>query len=91
MEGKCFWGVEPSVALSLEPSVSAGRGVDVGVGPALLRTVSCGAAVSTRVLVMLGAGDAGGESVEGEFCRGSTLLGGAVCRREGGEGRAEAV
>lgn len=90
MEGRCLWGVEPSAALSLELSRSVGRGVEVGVGPALLRTVSCGAAVSARVLVMLGAGDAGGEAVDGEFWGGPARSSGAVCRREGGEGRAEA-
>ena len=50
----------------------AGDGVDAGVGPLLLRTVSCGAAVSARFLVMLGGVVVGGESVE------------EVCRREGG-------
>jgi hypothetical protein len=66
----------PSAA-SLELSLSVGRGVDVGVGPVLLRTVSWGAVVSARVLVMVVlAGEAGGESDE-------VVSSGAVCRREG--------
>jgi hypothetical protein len=47
-----------------------GPGVDVGVGPVLLRTWSWGWAVSERVLVMVGFGEVGGESVEGGWgCR----------------------
>lgn len=50
-----------------------------GVGPALLRTVRPGAAVSARFLVML-VGDAGGESLGGWGCVAESS---AVCRREG--------
>lgn len=88
MDGRCFCGVDPSVAWSLELSWSVDLVgfVVVGVGPALLRTDSWGAAVSARVLVMLsGWGEGGGESFAG-LCR---LWRGSVCRREGGEGRAE--
>ena len=88
MDGRCFCGVDPSVAwsLALSWSVDLVGFVVVGVGPALLRTDSWGAAVSARVLVMLsGWGDGGGESFAG-LCR---LWRGSVCRREGGEGRAE--
>jgi hypothetical protein len=61
-------------------------GVDAGVGPVLLRTVSCGAAVSARFLVML-AGDAGGESLEGGWFWASV----SVWLREGGRGREAAL
>lgn len=63
-----------------------GPGVDAGVGPALLRTDSCGAAVSARFLVML-SGDVGGESL-GEGCGRASV---SVWRREGGGGRAVVV
>ena len=95
MDGRCFCGVEPSAAWSLELSWSVDLVgfVVVGVGPALLRTDSWGAAVSARVLVMLGGGgwgESGGESFAG-LCRfWLWLWRGSVCRREGGEGRAEA-
>lgn len=91
IEGRCLCGVEPSAALSLELSWSLGRGVVVGVGPALLRTESWGAAVSARVLVMsTTAGDAGGESFGGRFWCRSGWFRGAVWRLDGGEGRADA-
>ena len=63
IDGRCFTaGALLSATFSCTSTVD-GPGVDAGVGPVLLRTVSCGAAVSARFLVML-AGEAGGESVD---------------------------
>jgi hypothetical protein len=56
--------------------------VESGVGPELLRTVSCGAAVSARFLVML-EGVVGGQPLDAGWRR--EVL--SVCLREGGRGR----
>jgi hypothetical protein len=65
IEGRCFTaGAPPSDPTSGTSALADPGDVDVGVGPALLRTVSCGPAVSARFLVML-AGDVGGESFDG--------------------------
>lgn len=84
IDGWCFTAGASSAPGSSGTSVVVdGPGVDAGVGPALLRTDSCGAAVSARFLVML-SGDAGGESL-GEGCGRASV---SVCLREGGCGRA---
>jgi hypothetical protein len=85
IDGRCFTAGAPSAPFSWA-STLGGAGVEAGVGPALLRTVSCGVAISARFLVML-AGDAGGESLdEGCVCALES-----VCLREGGRGRVAAL
>lgn len=67
IEGRCLFAAVGSEALSW-PSTAGGVGVLVGVGPVLLRTESCGVAVSARVRVISEdcvGGEAGGESVVG--------------------------
>lgn len=64
IEGRCL----TAPALSAPPSACSavvGAGAEAGVGPLVLRTVSCGAVVSARVLVMLAGGEAGGDSLAG--------------------------
>lgn len=77
--------VAPSALLSDGSTLAEGPGVDVGVGPVLLRTVSCGAAVSARVRVMLFVmGEAGGET-RGRCCCGGWAS--DVCLLDGCGGR----
>lgn len=87
IEGRCFTAGAPSAPFSCTSTLD-GPGVDAGVGPALLRTVSCGAAVSARFLVML-AGDAGGGSLDEGW--GWVSVSVSVCLREGGRGRVAAL
>jgi hypothetical protein len=61
IEGRCLTAGAPSTPAS-EASACDSAGVEAGVGPVLLRTVSCGVAVSARFLVML-VGEAGGDSL----------------------------
>lgn len=75
-----------------EGSTLGGAGVAAGVGPVVLRTVSCGAAVSARLLVMLVVGEAAGGSLRvgcGWGCGRVCDWGWAsdVCRLEGSAGR----
>jgi hypothetical protein len=88
IDGRCFTAGEPSAPFSCGSTfgVTGIAGVEAGVGPVLLRTVSWGAAVSARFLVML-AGDAGGEPLDDSWiCELES-----VCLLEGGAGRTAAL